>query len=515
MSCKKCQEVQTPCFQAECGCTYKVDTDCITYSGEDLSCSSIPSTTNLSEVLEGLDNYICDVKDMIGGVVIANVGEGVGTFQEINITGVREFRSLVSNNPNLSIVNGGDTINFNINSASQTNQGIAEIATQTEVNTGTDTVRYITPATLNQKTSTETRRGVIEIATQAEVDAGSDNTRAITPLRMVSYVASQIGTIPGAPPATTTQRGIAELATNLEVQTGTDTERIVTPSGLNSRTATETSRGLIGIATQAEVNTGTDNTKAVTPLKLDVVVDNTVTNLQNYVQTYVSDPGNLPNATTTTRGIAELATASEVLIGTDTEKIVTPSGLVGITATETRRGFIEIATQTESNSLSDTTRAVTPGTIPIASTIQRGVAEIATQTEVNEGTDTTKYVTPATLESKLQSNAPSLPLWGSTGHFNVSGNDGTIFGSQGIVGTATTTKLGDHEAEITIQLTTSISGRKISANVFTNSANTYDQTGITITTRVVNSNQLVIGIKEELTIAQSVRIEILAFSYTT
>lgn len=514
MSCKKCQEVKTPCFQAECGCTYKVDTDCITYSGEDLTCSSIPSTTNLSEVLEGLDNYICDVKDLIGSLQISNVGSGAESFKGINVTGVREFRTLVSTEPNLTITEGTNTIDFDIAESSVSNRGLIEIATQTEVNTGTDSVRAITPATLNQKTATETRRGVIEIATQAEADAGTDNTRAITPLRMVNYVDQVIGSIPGAPNATTTQRGIAELATNAETQTGTDTERIVTPAGLNSRTSTESRTGIIAIATQAEVNAGTNNTKAVTPLKLDVVVDNTVTNLQNYVNNYVSNPGNLPNATTTSRGIAELATSAEVVAGTDGERIVTPAGLAALTSTQSRRGLVELATQAESNALSDTTRAVSPGTIPVASTTQRGVAEIATQTEVNLGSDTTKYVTPATLESKLQAYTPSLPLWGSTGTIDVGSNQtGLIAGSQGIFSSVIATRLGDHETSLNIQLSESISGRKISTNVVTNSSNIYNQTGVTVVTRVVNNTQIIVGLRQTLDEVQAIKVEIMAFTH--
>jgi hypothetical protein len=85
-------------------------------------------------------------------------------------------------------------------SASETAQGIIELATAAEVAAGTDTIRAITPANLSSITklgtitvgdvtavvspASETLAGKIEIATQAEVTAGTDDVRAITPLKL-------------------------------------------------------------------------------------------------------------------------------------------------------------------------------------------------------------------------------------------------------------------------------------------------------------------------------------------
>lgn len=120
------------------------------------------------------------------------------------------------------------TVNKNIPdivSASETEEGIIELATQAEVNTGTDTTRAVTPATLatyvaaqtytlddltdviiTSPTSndflyfngtnwvngvvdaSETVKGVIELATQAEVDAGTDTVRAVTPATLAGYI---------------------------------------------------------------------------------------------------------------------------------------------------------------------------------------------------------------------------------------------------------------------------------------------------------------------------------------
>lgn len=65
--------------------------------------------------------------------------------------------------------------------ATETDRGTVELATQTEVNTGTDTTRVVTPATLNGRTATETLTGLVELATQTEVITGTDTSRAVTP----------------------------------------------------------------------------------------------------------------------------------------------------------------------------------------------------------------------------------------------------------------------------------------------------------------------------------------------
>jgi hypothetical protein len=94
-------------------------------------------------------------------------------------------------------------------SASETVEGNIELATQAEVNTGTDAVRAVTPDTLEDKTygtftgstitdnvtlktalqeletavetsASETVEGNVELATQAEVNAGTDASRVVT-----------------------------------------------------------------------------------------------------------------------------------------------------------------------------------------------------------------------------------------------------------------------------------------------------------------------------------------------
>ena len=110
-----------------------------------------------------------------------------------------------------------------VSDASTTVKGKIEIATNTEVQTGTDTARAITPAGLQACTGTTTRAGVLELATNTEVQTGTDTARAITPAGLQACT------------GTATRAGVLELATNTETLTGTDTARAITPANLTAK----------------------------------------------------------------------------------------------------------------------------------------------------------------------------------------------------------------------------------------------------------------------------------------
>lgn len=178
-------------------------------------------------------------------------------------------------------------------------EGVVELATNSEVEVGTDTKKAVTPAGLSSRTATTTRAGLVELATSAETVSGTDSIRATTPAGVKAAIDNS------APPsATTTQKGVVELATNTETQSGSDSSRAVTPSSLASLTANEGRRGIVELANESETQAGNDSSRAVTPASL-----------------------NSRTATTTRTGLVELATNTEVQAGTDTTRAVTPAGV--------------------------------------------------------------------------------------------------------------------------------------------------------------------------------------------
>lgn len=96
---------------------------------------------------------------------------------------------------NASTTLASDWIQLEVNrdQATTTALGLVILATQTEVNDGTDANKVVTPATLSGRTATETRTGIAEIATQTEVNTGTDDTRIVTPLKLKTFFDNSVG----------------------------------------------------------------------------------------------------------------------------------------------------------------------------------------------------------------------------------------------------------------------------------------------------------------------------------
>ena len=109
--------------------------------------------------------------------------------------------------------------------------------------------------------------------------------------------------------ASTTVRGIVELATTTEADNQSDATRAVTPAGLASRA-------------KLASPTFTGSPKAPTPGAND---NSTRIPTTAWVKARIA--GLVSNASTTVRGIVELATVTEAKNGTDSERAVTPAGL--------------------------------------------------------------------------------------------------------------------------------------------------------------------------------------------
>ena len=71
-------------------------------------------------------------------------------------------------------------------------------------------------------------------------------------------------------------------------------------------------------------------------------------------------PASPPDASTTVKGLIELATNAETQAGTDSSRAITPAGLSSRVGTESTAGILQLATQAEAIAGSSTTIAVTP-----------------------------------------------------------------------------------------------------------------------------------------------------------
>ena len=107
-------------------------------------------------------------------------------------------------------------------------QGKVELATNTETQDGVATGTAVTPAGLKSLTATETRSGLSEVATQVEIDAGTDDLKFATPLKLKSWVRD----------ATEVIKGFVAKATQAEVDAAVETDKFVTPAHLSSLSIT-------------------------------------------------------------------------------------------------------------------------------------------------------------------------------------------------------------------------------------------------------------------------------------
>lgn len=112
------------------------------------------------------------------------------------------------------------------------------------------------------------------------------------------------------------------------------------------------------------------------------------------------------NRATITAGSGSLAYSGakrmpDVLVDTITAgtSILAPANLPD--ATTSAKGVQENATSAESNALTATDKTVTPGTIPIASETQKGLIEVATAAEIDAGTSGVLAVIASELKRKL------------------------------------------------------------------------------------------------------------------
>lgn len=108
-----------------------------------------------------------------------------------------------------------------------------------------------------------------------------------------------------------------------------------------------------------------------------------------------------PAATTENAGIVELATASEVLDGTDNRRAVTPAALAKLKGSETKSGLVMFATEKEMQTATEKNKALTPFLASVFFTYK-----LATDEETKKGESTNKAVTPAGLKAALEEYQP-------------------------------------------------------------------------------------------------------------
>ena len=155
------------------------------------------------------------------------------------------------------VYNGTNFVNQNIvinTQATETTSGITKIATQTEVNNGLEDTKIVTSKRLKARLdsllagitstyvkltqlATETTTGISQIATQTEVDEGSNDSKIVTPKKLEVRLDSLLSGITSTyvkltQLATESLAGIIKISTTAQVSDGTDNTTAVSPAKL-------------------------------------------------------------------------------------------------------------------------------------------------------------------------------------------------------------------------------------------------------------------------------------------
>lgn len=171
-----------------------------------------------------------------------------------------------------------------------------------------------------------TTQGIAAIATESEIDAGTNDNKFVTPKGLAYRMLK--------PEANYDRLGMTRYATEAETLNEGLENRTIVPKQLHAvltkRRATQAKAGTIVISTTTQAQTGSDDTTAMTPLKVKQAIQALV-------------PADA-TATETIRGNTKLATVQETLDGVARVGVaVSPYAFANAKATDTKFGVSRLA----------------------------------------------------------------------------------------------------------------------------------------------------------------------------
>ena len=261
--------------------------------------------------------------------------------------------------------------------ASETVAGVIEIATNAEATAATATDKALVPSNISSldlstmdnttagfissvASASETVQGIIEIATNAEAAAGTATDKALVPSNISSLDLSAMDNTTAGFIANINSESLNDLS-DVSYTAGAGIDNYVlkydhstTSWGAEAETtaaaASETVAGVIEIATNAEAAAATATDKALVPSNISSL---DLSDMDNSTAGFISS---VASASETVQGIIEIATNTEAAAGTATDKALVPSNISSLDLSamdNTTSGFIANINSESLNDLSD------------------------------------------------------------------------------------------------------------------------------------------------------------------
>lgn len=171
--------------------------------------SNIPSTAAIKAYVDSVTGGLGNLEGgwdasagsfPVGSTPVSGTKKGdywhvtvAGTVNSVDFNIGDVLVAIVDNASTTTYASNWLSLEVNRDQATESVLGLVTLATQTEVNTGTNTTDAVTPATLAGRTATETRAGIAEIATQTETNTGTDDATIVTPLKLKTLLDNRTG----------------------------------------------------------------------------------------------------------------------------------------------------------------------------------------------------------------------------------------------------------------------------------------------------------------------------------
>lgn len=128
--------------QEDCTCPVRLNSECLTYNGNDLECSGIESGLPLNQTLELLDTYVCEaIAEINSSINLINVGTGEDIYAGIDGIGRRKIKRVNTDSNILTITPNTDDITFGIDEEALNTFIEENKKTYSVANVGTDPLR--------------------------------------------------------------------------------------------------------------------------------------------------------------------------------------------------------------------------------------------------------------------------------------------------------------------------------------------------------------------------------------